>query len=238
MWTSVHESEIRDICIKNLKPVVGGFLSIKCDRTKAIQWLWMYCISKCPTCRCKPIKPFQTYRLAFFFFYVLCKSWGEITQAQSPPFVTDGKPFQRDYDALDLLSFSFLLKPRYQLSVSRALDCLDRGAHVSPRPSPETGWNSPLWPLCLCHSQLSGNTMTGWWHFKCNLIAPCWVLLPLSPPNPRRGFIVCHIHNCPLKMGLTLEHIVLRGNWWTALLQGMLLTFLLRYYWWKKVVQA
>lgn len=95
------------------------------------------------------------------FFNVLCKSCGEITKARSPPFVTDGKPFQRDYDALDLLSFSFLLKPRYQLSVSRALDCLDRGAHVSARPSPDSGWNSLLWPLCLCHSQLSRNTMTG-----------------------------------------------------------------------------
>lgn len=83
------------------------------------------------------------------FFNVLCKSCGEITQARSPPFETDGKPFQRDYDALDLLSFSFLLKPRYQLSVSRALDCLDRGAHVLAHPSPESGWNSPLWPLCV-----------------------------------------------------------------------------------------
>lgn len=78
------------------------------------------------------------------FFNVLCKSWGEITQARSPPFVTDGKPFQRDYDALDLLSFSFLLKPRYQVSVRRAWDCLDRGSHVSAHPSSESRWNSPL----------------------------------------------------------------------------------------------
>lgn len=72
------------------------------------------------------------------FFNVLCKSCGEITQDRSPPFVTDGKPFQRDYDALDSLSFSFLLKPRYQLSVMRAPDCLDRGAHVLARPSPQS----------------------------------------------------------------------------------------------------
>lgn len=68
--------------------------------------------------------------ITWLLFNVLCKSCGEITQARSPLFVTDGKPFQRDYDALDLLSFSFLLKPRYQLSVSWALDCLDRGARL------------------------------------------------------------------------------------------------------------
>lgn len=68
--------------------------------------------------------------ITWLLFNVLCKSCGEITQARSPLFVTDGKPFQRDYDALDLLSSSFLLKPRYQLSVSWALDCLDRGARL------------------------------------------------------------------------------------------------------------
>lgn len=52
--------------------------------------------------------------IASLFFYVLRKSCGEITRARSPPFVTDGKPFRRDYDAPDLLSFPFLLKPRYQ----------------------------------------------------------------------------------------------------------------------------
>lgn len=139
------------------------------------------------------------------FFNVLCKSCGEITQARSPPFVTDGKPFQRDYDALDLLSFSFLLKPRYQLSVSRALDCLDRGAHVSAHPSPESGWNSPLWPLCLCHSQLSGNTMTRWRHLKCTLIVPCWALLPLSPLPKKRLYSVPH-SQLHLKMGLTFKY--------------------------------
>lgn len=116
------------------------------------------------------------------FFNVLCKSCGEITQDRSPPFVTDGKPFQRDYDALDSLSFSFLLKPRYQLSVMRAPDCLDRGAHVLACPSPQSRWNSLLRPLCLCHSQLSANTMTRWWHgIKCTLIVPCWASLPRSP---------------------------------------------------------
>lgn len=52
--------------------------------------------------------------LFFFLFNVLCKSCGEITGARSPPFVTDRTPFQRDYDAVALLSFSFLLKPGYQ----------------------------------------------------------------------------------------------------------------------------
>lgn len=100
-----------------------------------------------------------------FFFNVLCKSCGEITQAQSPAFVRDGKPFQRDYDALDLLSFSFLLKPRYQLSVRQAQVWLDSLPYPQPPPTPpippsENGWNSLLWPLCLCYSQLEGNRMT------------------------------------------------------------------------------
>lgn len=142
-----------------------------------------------------------------FFFNVLCKSCGEITQDRSPPFVTDGKPFQRDYDALDSLSFSFLLKPRYQLSVMRAPDCLDRSAHVLARPSPQSRWNSPLWPLCLCHSQLSGNTMAGRWHgIKCTLIVPCWASLPRSPLPKKIGFRGGPHSQLPLKMGLTFKY--------------------------------
>lgn len=76
-------------------------------------------------------------------FNVLCKSCGEITQARSLPFATDGMPLQRDYDALDLLSFSFLLKPSYQLSVSPALWCLDGDARISAVPSPGSGRKFP-----------------------------------------------------------------------------------------------
>lgn len=126
----------------------------------------------------RPLWGTSQYYTALFFFNVLSKSCGEITRARSPPFVTDGKPFQRDYDALDLLSFSFLLKPRYQLSVSRALDPLRWGAHVSVGSAPSP--LAPLWPLCLCRLQLSGNTMTWRWHLKCTLIVLCWALLPLS----------------------------------------------------------
>lgn len=128
----------------------------------------------------------------FSFFNVLRKSCGEITQARSPPSVTDGKPFRRDYDALDLLSFPFLLKPRYQWSVSRAPVRLDGGAHVSARPSPESGWNSQLWPLSLCHSQLSGNTMTQWWHLKCTQLG----LVTTITPTQEKAF-VWPIHNRP-----------------------------------------
>lgn len=124
-------------------------------------------------CCCLPASLRGEYYIALFFFYVFCKSCGEIIQAQSPPFVTDGKPFQRDYHVLDLLWFPFLLKPRYQWSVSCAGDPLDVSAH----PSPQSQWNSQLWPFCLCHSQLSGNTRTPWWHLKCT----CWTLLLPSP---------------------------------------------------------
>lgn len=39
---------------------------------------------------------FLFFLIFFFFVNVLRKSYGEITQARSPPFTTDGKPFQRD----------------------------------------------------------------------------------------------------------------------------------------------
>lgn len=42
-----------------------------------------------------PVSPGQA-NITQLFFNVLCKSCGEITEAWSPPFITDGKPFQRD----------------------------------------------------------------------------------------------------------------------------------------------
>lgn len=118
------------------------------------------------------------------FFNVLRKSCGEITQARSPPFVTDGKPFQRDYNPLDLLSFPFLLKPRYQWSVSCALDRLDSGAHVLARPS------SADEILCYDLSiSVIHNSQATQWDSGDILNAPCWALL-LRWPQPKEVFIM------------------------------------------------
>lgn len=74
----------------------------------------------------------------------------------------------------DLLSFPFLLEPRYQWSVS------DGGALVPRRASLRGGWNSLWWPLRLCQSQLSGDTMTLWWHLKCTLLGLVTAVSPTA----------------------------------------------------------
>ena len=127
----------------------------------------------------------------FLFFYVFCKSCGEITQAQSPPFVTDGKPFQRDYHVLDLLWFPFLLKPRYQWSVSCAGDRLDRGARVSARPLRHRASEIPTYDLSV--SAIHSCQATQWrrgdiWNAP---VGPCYYY-------PRKNVaVLCHICNYP-----------------------------------------
>lgn len=88
--------------------------------TPAFHVKWKGCISislhTWHRCYCLPTRLFEVGGILHgSFFYVLCKSCGEITQARSPPFVTDGKPFQRDYNVLDLLSF--LISFKAQVSV-------------------------------------------------------------------------------------------------------------------------
>lgn len=115
------------------------------------------------------------------FFNALCKSCGEITQAQSPAFVRDGKPFQRDYDALDLLSFSFLLKPRYQLSVRQAQVWLDSLPHPQPpAPSPSRVWMKfPAMTSLLVLFTAGRQQDNMEWLLKCTFLVACWTLLPL-----------------------------------------------------------
>lgn len=90
----------------------------------------------------------------------------------------------------DLLSFPFLLEPRYHWSVSDDVVGSDGGAPVPRRASLRGGWNSPWWPLHLCHSQLSGRHNDIVVTFEMHPAGPCYCCQPdykkvLSVPRSR-----------------------------------------------------